>query len=654
MMQHQSLFTCGAVNTVSDGLLWVPLLCEGRSRGSFVAYAVHNLVAIVELRTKTVVRTLRVSPSVVTAIRYCSFSASGLVVLVCACEDGSVHVWTHSCHDSLSVWNCANSLDGLEGSTAALDCFALGDNALVTAADSKGNVFVWLVAVGEPALAIRVSQFRLPPAQMAKSLLISELPSLGAAPNLLLVVGSVDARIHLYAAKASETALLTGTINAAVPVCPLFSSAGVVSGHEEWVTCLSALHIDSKSMFVASGSQDSKIRVWQIKAQLVNSTGPIDTATAAVDSISAELEVENDAVEGEVIVEIDEDELESEARLKFVVEGVQYAVLLESLLVGHEDWVTSVTWMPMVSTKDSEEVEYRLFSTSMDRNMVIWSPDASAGGVWVPSVRMGDIGGALGGSIGGNLLGFVGGCVSPSGASLMGVGYGGSFHLWTQDTFSQAGEKGRWAPVPFGSGHFGSVNDLCWCDDATGPYLTTISADQTCRIFAPLLDSLADSGYTLASDAATNPATESSANQVWREISRPQIHGYDLNCLAQAPPAGVHVLYTAGEEKLIRVFDAPATVLRGLEKLAGIIQPLVVETIGSTRCVLLSLLRSYCGRNQRISFTFSAYFRIEQAYIPELGLSNKAQEFMSKQEQTEQVYLHLIEFAVVLCVWRHF
>ena len=33
-------------------------------------------------------------------------------------------------------------------------------------------------------------------------------------------------------------------------------------------------------------------------------------------------------------------------------------------------------------------------------------------------------------------------------------------------------------------------------------------------------------------------------------------------------------------------------------------------------------------------FSFS---RIEQAYIPELGLSNKAQEFMSKQEQTEQV-----------------
>jgi hypothetical protein len=40
--------------------------------------------------------------------------------------------------------------------------------------------------------------------------------------------------------------------------------------------------------------------------------------------------------------------------------------------------------------------------------------------------------------------------------------------------------------------------------------------------------------------------------------------------VVQAPQRGVHMLYTAGEEKLIRVFDAPNSVLRGLEKLCGI------------------------------------------------------------------------------------
>jgi len=539
-----------------------------------VAYALHNLIAIVELQTKTVVRTLKASPSVVTAVRFCSLS-TGLIALTTACEDGSVRVWTHASSDHISEWSCVSNLEGLQGSTAALDCFALGSNVLVAAADSKGNVLVWVTSVTTPGIITRVSQFKLPPAQMAKSLLISELPSLGNAPNLALVVGSVDARIHLYAAKASETALFSGATAGTETQTSLFNSVGVVSGHEEWVTCMSSLHIDNKSMFVASGSQDSKIRVWEIKAQQV---GAATTDMPSSSGLNTELEVEDDAVEGEVIVEIDEDELESEARLKFVVEGVQYAVLLESLLVGHEDWVTSVTWMPTVTTTTAagsapEEVEYRLFSTSMDRNMVIWSPDESAGGVWVPKVRMGDIGGALGGSIGGNLLGFVGGCVSPSGASLMGVGYGGSFHLWTQDAQSE-GQEGRWAPVPFGSGHFGSVNDLCWSDDAAGPYLTTISGDQTCRIFAPLVPQLATSGYTLTSDVQI---VSSSAAPVWREISRPQIHGYDLNCLVQAPQRGVHTLYTAGEEKLIRVFDAPVTVLRGLEKLSGITQPATVD-----------------------------------------------------------------------------
>lgn len=32
--------------------------------------------------------------------------------------------------------------------------------------------------------------------------------------------------------------------------------------------------------------------------------------------------------------------------------------------------------------------------------------------------------------VGGNLLGFVGGCLSPDCSRMLGVGYGGSFHLW--------------------------------------------------------------------------------------------------------------------------------------------------------------------------------------------------------------------------------
>ena len=63
--------------------------------------------------------------------------------------------------------------------------------------------------------------------------------------------------------------------------------------------------------------------------------------------------------------------------------------------------------------------------------MMLWSCEGALGSVWAPVVRVGDVGGALGGSIGNNLLGFVGGCPSPDGLSVLGVGYGGSFHWWT-------------------------------------------------------------------------------------------------------------------------------------------------------------------------------------------------------------------------------
>lgn len=587
-MIYKPLFTTGAANTVAQGLLWFQCGNE-QADLSFVAFAVHNLIAIVELNTYTVVRTLRSGQGIITSLDHCVCPITGSIYLVAAADDGCVRVWTKNARDGLTEWSAAANFEGLVSSASALSCyFASNNNMLVAATDSKGNVVVWLY---DPLSSQRtgphkLSSWRLPPAQMAKSVHITVLPNCdGATTKLVAYIGSVDARIHIYTARLSDISF---------DRTDAFKFAGAVAGHEEWVTSLSSLPIDSKSMFLASCSQDSKIRVWNIKAQVLQSLSATSSQQSAA-MPGADLDVEDDTVEGDVIVEANEDELESEARLQFCVDNIQYSVLLESLLVGHEDWVTSVHWIPT-----SAGGEYRLFSTSMDRNMVIWSPDASAGGVWVPKVRMGDIGGSLGGSIGGNLLGFVGGCICPDGRSLIGVGYGGSFHLWTQQTAEVEGEDARWVPVPFSSGHFASVNDLTWSDNVVGDYLTTVSADQTCRIFAPLNPALVS--HKSKGEISTTVL------EVWKEVSRPQIHGYDLNCLVQAPQPGAHTLYTAGEEKLIRAFDAPRSVLTGITVLCGIAQSSSVETA-----------------------------RIEQAYIPELGLSNKALEFMSKQEQTEQV-----------------
>ena len=42
--------------------------------------------------------------------------------------------------------------------------------------------------------------------------------------------------------------------------------------------------------------------------------------------------------------------------------------------------------------------------------------------IWIPTTRMGDIGGDLGGCVGGNLLGFVSGILSPCKYALLSVG----------------------------------------------------------------------------------------------------------------------------------------------------------------------------------------------------------------------------------------
>lgn len=609
-MSYQHLFTSGAANTVAQGVLWIQCDTKEHPELNFVAYAVHNLIAIVELSSYTVASTLHNGQGVITSLDYKLCPSTGVIYLVAASDDGSVRVWKRDAFSQLTTWNTPTTFVGLESSASTLCCYLnTNNNLLVAATDSKGNVVVWLYDTLSSSVH-KISHWRLPPAQMAKSIHITLLPSCdNAASTLVLYIGSVDARIHIYTARMIDIALDRSDV---------FKFAGAVSGHEEWVTSLSSRSIDSKSMFLASGSQDSKIRVWNIKALVLQSFSAMTTEATALPD--ADLEVQDDAVEGEVIVEVNEDELESEARLQFCVDSIQYSVLLESLLVGHEDWVTSVHWMPR-----STEGEYRLFSTSMDRNMVIWSPDASAGGVWVPKVRMGDIGGSLGGSIGGNLLGFVGGCICPDGHSFIGLGYGGSFHLWTDQASSSVGVEGeerRWVPVPFSSGHFSSVNDLCWSDNSAGDYLTTVSADQTCRIFAPLKSSAVVSSTTSCSSG-------SEVVEVWKEIARPQIHGYDLNCLVQAPQPGAYTLYTAGEEKMIRVFDAPRSVLAGLSALCGIHQQQEKENYGE--------MPAGAEGAAVMGTSVASAGRIEQAYIPELGLSNKAMEFMSKQEQSEQV-----------------
>jgi hypothetical protein len=86
-----------------------------------------------------------------------------------------------------------------------------------------------------------------------------------------------------------------------------------------------------------------------------------------------------------------------------------------------------------------------------------------------------------------------------------------------------------------------------------------------------------------------------------------------------------YVIYTAGEEKLIRVFDEPLVVMKSLQLLSDF--------------QYFNKNKHDTNNNKHFEYEFDNEDfnqRIEQAYIPELGLSNKALTTMTTNEKKEQ------------------
>jgi len=172
---------------------------------------------------------------------------------------------------------------------------------------------------------------------------------------------------------------------------------------------------------------------------------------------------------------------------------------------------------------------------------MIWQPDVGpdGSGLWLDQTRVGEVGG--------NQLGFFGGSFGLQGSYMFSHGANGGFHLWKKSGQDQ------WDPVFTVSGHFSDVCDVDW--DPQFNYFMSTSSDQTTRLWSPW--------------DASEYFPQSAQKKKWIEISRPQVHGYDLNCLAFVK--GTNHRFTSGaEEKMLRVFDAPQAFITSLENLSKI------------------------------------------------------------------------------------
>ncbi|XP_030921718.1 elongator complex protein 2-like, partial [Geospiza fortis] len=118
----------------------------------------------------------------------------------------------------------------------------------------------------------------------------------------------------------------------------------------------------------------------------------------------------------------------------------------------------------------------------------------------------------------------------------------GALHLWKQDTVN----KKEWTPEVVISGHFNSVEDVKW--DPEGEFVISVGFDQTTRLFAPW-------------------KRKEETEVTWHEIARPQVHGYDLRCLAMI---GRFEFVSGADEKVLRVFRAPKNFIENFSNITGI------------------------------------------------------------------------------------
>ncbi|KAH7402942.1 quinon protein alcohol dehydrogenase-like superfamily [Pyrenochaeta sp. MPI-SDFR-AT-0127] len=315
-----------------------------------------------------------------------------------------------------------------------------------------------------------------------------------------------------------------------------FHLSATLTGHEGWIRALEFTRETSSNdsdLLLASASQDKYIRLWR-----VHQGDELPAASTAL----------NDPVLGGFGKSL------SNKAHWVDTEISRYSLTFEALLLGHEDWIYQASWR-------RREGKLQLLSTSEDNSLAIWESDPTSG-VWVCMTRLGEISAQKGStSATGSAGGFWIGLWSPDGNSVVSLGRTGSWRKWTNS-------EDLWTQQVAITGHVREVRGVCWSRD--GSYLLTTGSDQTSRLYsqwkreAPMVS--------------------------WHEFSRPQIHGYDLNCIDAVTDSQ---FISGADEKLLRVFDEPRGVADILDKLCDI------QTSASTEL-------------------------LDAANIPVLGLSNKA------------------------------
>lgn len=279
--------------------------------------------------------------------------------LVSASTDGTAIIWVSKNHK----WQALATLD-VKNSVTLVDGIYINGTLLVVTASIDSGIKVWMEK-DEKFTVIQELKFKV---GMAIALKLHKI-QIGDVDIPILACSTTTCIINMYAG-VQENGLWK------------FEFLDGLVGHEGWIYGLDMTIDQSGDLLLASASKDTYIRLWKLG---INEKSPQDDIQMSRKVIQLEIKP-----------------------------GVICAlsIILESVLAGHEGWIYSVHWHPK---------ETKLLSTSMDKTIILWTPDTESG-VWLDSVRVGEVGG--------NTLGFYGGKFGPDGNTFIGHGYQGSLHYW--------------------------------------------------------------------------------------------------------------------------------------------------------------------------------------------------------------------------------
>ncbi|KAH6625203.1 RNA polymeras-like protein II Elongator subunit [Boeremia exigua] len=326
---------------------------------------------------------------------------------------------------------------------------------------------------------------------------------------LILALAQLDADSMVLAVAGTRP-----TIQVFVSRNDQFQLSATLTGHEGWIRSLDFTRETSdptSDLLLASASQDKYIRLWRF-----HQGSELPMASGAL----------NDPALGGLIRSLSNKPHWIQSATS------KHSITFEALLLGHEDWIYTALWRHRGG-------KLQLLSTSEDNSLAMWESDPTSG-VWVCVTRLGEISAQKGStSATGSAGGFWIGLWSPDGNCVVSLGRTGSWRKWTY-----AASEDMWAQQVAITGHVREVKGVTWSRD--GSYLLSTSQDQTTRLLSEW----------------KHDGTSS-----WHEFSRPQIHGYDLNCVDAISDTE---FVSGADEKLLRVFGEPKGVADMLTKLCKI------------------------------------------------------------------------------------